>query len=753
MAYQRREYLLINIDNNTQILLNSTGSNNEPKNWENSEYNIKRSIKNFTETREYSKAFEFTGSGAAFLRNAYTLKDVEANVVMHEYRFNPDTDLRYIYAIGSFDFSKYKANKTTVSISFNTGGLNSIIKSKGKEKFELSRNTDINGNSISELKLNDFEVINRPLFLESSIKTKEDEEQGVFAMRFGNDYRYGFYPIPLELKYESDDSVGSVPNNVFSVIGARREVDEFGQYINNILSFDPLEDNRTQLFYYNSDRDKKLNITFEIDFYAKSLRNNNLEDNYTSIVLAVFDGAENPVLQLPDIPVNDFSNLENFYVLQDLTTLSNGVSQQVTFNQTIDLNLNKGQSVGLFLFGGGEFQQFAGAAVLEYYIRNINSSILIKENSLVSEIPRQSKFIFDNDAGERLMEIMTGEKGRYVSDFFTDGEFKLKGLTSGKHIRGFEDAVISTSLNEFISNSNALFNMAWNVEMINGKEVLRHEPLEYFFRPESVIKINNQVNNVSRSVATELIFSSITSGYKKPSGDNLYEEVQGLNEYNTSNDYITPITRIDKKLDITSPYRADSEGKELTLRQRITVNPTGDYRTDNNIFNIDLKEGVSNVYTERTWVDDFEDLPLNVFAPETSTGLRLTPYRNLKRNSFLFNSALVKFNSDFIRYSSTRGNSSLTTKKVGENNVSENGDYRIDSLVNPMFISQWIEFEYPVNYELINQVNGFQTVDGKKIPNTYFKVEFINEFNQKEYGYLFELKPLKEGKWKILKAF
>jgi len=38
------------------------------------------------------------------------------------------------------------------------------------------------------------------------------------------------------------------------------------------------------------------------------------------------------------------------------------------------------------------------------------------------------------------------------------------------------------------------------------------------------------------------------------------------------------------------------------------------------------------------------------------------------------------------------------------------------------------------------------------IPNFYFKAEFINEFGLREYGYLFELKPNKEGKWKLLKA-
>ena len=79
--------------------------------------------------------------------------------------------------------------------------------------------------------------------------------------------------------------------------------------------------------------------------------------------------------------------------------------------------------------------------------------------------------------------------------------------------------------------------------------------------------------------------------------------------------------------------------------------------------------------------------------------------------------------------------------------------HQINELENAIFVSQWIEFEYEVDFDTLSKINGFTEVDGRRIPNTYFKISYINEFNEVEYGYLFELKPnQKNAKFKILKV-
>ena len=52
----------------------------------------------------------------------------------------------------------------------------------------------------------------------------------------------------------------------------------------------------------------------------------------------------------------------------------------------------------------------------------------------------------------------------------------------------------------------------------------------------------------------------------------------------------------------------------------------------------------------------------------------------------------------------------------------------------------------------MQQVEGTTEILGKKIPNFYGLVEFMNNDGQLEKGFLFSLKPNGAGKWKILKS-
>lgn len=752
MAYQRREYKLVNVDNGTSIILNSTVTNNEPKGWNESDYTIKRSVKNFSITTTLSNNLEFTGSGARFLLDAYNSKGVEANVKMFETRFNPNTDVPYIFTIADFDFSEIQRTKTTVQIPFTSGGLNQLLKAKLKDKFEFTRLESITGETIQPLQTNEFAVINRPLFLDSLLESKDqDKDNYQFRMGFADDYRYGFLSLPMSVSYNSDDSVLSVVKDQFFVIG--------GEYSGGFLPLEPLDNNRGQLFYYNSITEKTLKLQINLSGFLRLVNNDDLERRHLSFRLCIFDGGDNPSLQIPLLSNNDTLNTPHFPEYNNFQTLLNvnqvlagGNDTNFSVNQELEVELQEGQSVGVMLFGGGNFEELFGNANCDVDLTNFIGSIQVEEFSVRNDLPRRSKCILNKNVGKQAMSIINNDPNTYYSDFFNNGDFKLSGVSSGKWIRGFLDDSITFSFKDWLDNCNSLFNMGYNIELVNGKETLVHEPLKHFFRPETKICIKEQVSNVKRSVAKEFVFNTIRSGYKKPSGDNLYEEVNGLNEFNTSNEYITPITRVIQEYDIESPFRADSEGKELTVRKSIRLFPTEDYRTDKTIFNLDLKNEGTNVLAERVWQDDYETEPQGVFSPDTATGLRLTPYRNMERHFWFINNSLTKYPEKYIRYSSSRGNSELITKKVGEEDKKENGDFKINSLENAIFVNEWIEFEYPVDFDLISQVNGYSEVNGRRIPNMYFKVEFVNEFNQKEYGYLFELQPNKEGKWKLLKA-
>ena len=753
MSYDKYKRVLINLDNGTKLELNGVGTNNEPRNGDEAKKTFKRSTKfPYSFTSELSKDYEFTGSGANFLRSAYETKDIEAKVQMYEYWRNPRTDVFELKDIGDFDFSTYKSEKTHVSVAFNSGGLFSLIKSKKSDKFELDTLESIEGEEITPVIYNEFAASSRSLDLVSLLEST-DEETEAFRMTYAADYRYGVLPIVADLVYESDDSVLSVLNDQFKVIGFSVLFGGSG-----IVQDSEYTAVRSQTFYYNSDRDKTINIESSFSFDAEILNKDDLEYSHLSYRLMRFTGGEEPVFNFDFIPINEvqsgdrFPEYDNFIQIANLNSIISNNSGSETIVYNTEIEVKKGDSFALVLFGGGNFEELIGNANLKIDLSNINFSLKIQELSTRNDLTRRFKCLLNRDIGSQLFKILTGRENGYYSEFFSKGDFSNTGSTTGKWLRGFSDDSYTTSFKDFANNSFSLYNMAYNVEIVDGQETLVHEPLQHFFRQEVVIVIDQQVSDVKRSVAIEFINSSIKSGYKKPDSDNLYEEVNGLNEFNTTNSYILPITRVTSEYNIQSPWRADSEGKELTIRKSITEFPTEDYRTDNTIFNLDLIDTPTGVYQERYWETDYEEEPKNVFDPSTATGFRLTPFRNMQRHFWFLKGSLTRLKDKFIRYTETSGNSELITKKVNEEEKAENGKFLINNIENERFEAKWIEFSFPLDFDLLSLVNGYTTVNCRRIPNKYFKVQFINEFNEKEYGYLFQLTPKGEGKWKLLKA-
>ncbi|OIQ22209.1 MAG: hypothetical protein BM557_02195 [Flavobacterium sp. MedPE-SWcel] len=191
---------------------------------------------------------------------------------------------------------------------------------------------------------------------------------------------------------------------------------------------------------------------------------------------------------------------------------------------------------------------------------------------------------------------------------------------------------------------------------------------------------------------------------------------------------------------------------EFARRKQKNLNDTEDTSYDNKIFFLDLKRFTSTLFKQRKWEDDFENAPAGVFSPDTATNLRFSPFNCLLRHAWWFSGGLTKYLTEHVRYSSSVSNSNLRTRLLGGNEYAENGNIINSELDRPRFVPEIIEFEHLCDFEVMQQVNGTSSILGKNIPNLYGLVEFINERNEVEKGYLMNLKPNKKGKWKLLKV-
>ena len=728
MNFPKVEYKLINKDNGTSIVLNDTSPEGifyaPPIGWDDSEPAIIRSMKNFGVMTEISSDLEFVKEGANFLRAAYLTKRTEANVDLEEYRFDPDTDVKYLLTTQNFDFSEYNSTTNRVTIPFKSGGLNATIQSKRRDKYEMERTTSLDGDVIDPVSKQDVALVNKNILRISELETSENDTLNeAFRINYpGFTYLEGHVGVPVSLNYESDDMITPQINNIFN-----------GSQTNGTGA---------AVFYLNNDVAKDLQIKFDLTFTGVYKDISDLQnDAFFKVIIDTYENALDLDLVLSKrrtlFEVLGDENVVQYFFNETTTTLS--------FDQVI--TLEEGESLSLQWYGGATSEGFANYNV---DFKDIFCKINIDEDSVVNN--SQSQTVLMKDVGEQFLRIFTGENGRYESDFFTNGDFKLSGLTLGLWIRRFFDKKMELSWEEFINNSNSLFLTGYTIEKIDNFEKVIHEPIDYFFQSFVSVEILEQVSEVARYPYTEGTFSSITMGYKKPSGDNLYEEAQGLDEPNILNTYNTPIKRVENEYDKASDFRADAYGKSFASLKPIETNPTDDTRYDKSVFVLDFKETDGTLIQERTWEDDFEQIPTGIYDAENTTGLRFSPLNNLLRHGKFIRSFTNLFRDQNITFNSSVGNELLATQPIGGVNRAENDPVLINDLDFPLFENEVIEFKSKVTPDVLMKLYGKTQVGDRLVQNFFGRIRFVNEFGEKEDGYILEVGTNNEGNWKLIKA-
>ena len=729
----------------------------EPIGWENDEKEYARHEVYHGILTKFSNSLKFIDDGAnyiTFIKDVYGIND---NIRLTRDEKNPNTDIWERSYYGDLDLSTYEISNREVSIKFNSSGLEQLLKSRESEKVEIERDTSMDGDSIGDLVMNTTKLNGRQIFLMTTYKENETNDSTYMYNTTANDnVRGASVGIPLKL-------VGKSHENAHTVIPQTAIGDN---------SFDrSAVGDVGMMFFAVSDLDRTLRISFKISFkfVINNTHSGHDTDDYDDLDWSMFwlrlatykDGSdlnykEDRVLAFLGYDgVNDSTHHDVLdYNFQTLT---------YTFDETINLLTGESLSLQFSQLMRGKYA-VGHQAHLKINCEDIDIEYFsIEEDSFFEATT--AKTILSHDLGNRLIQIITGKEDLFYSEilgrqdigYSSNGEASFLGFTHGFWVRNFdrfpEDEEnkykgFTTSFKEYLESMFALRNLGLGIERLGFKERVRVEKMEYFYNGNILINLPNQVQNVKRSIAKEYYYSGIEVGFLK-GGE--YEEAMGLDEYNAKSTFTTVITRLKKSYKALSKYRGDSYGKEFARRKQISSYPTEDTTYDKDIFVMDLKQGIG-VLEERLWQDDFEQAPTGVFSPETATNLRLSPFNTMLLHGWNISTGFIKYASDYVRYGSSVANSGLTTKLVGGNEYSENGNIINSELQRPRYIPEWIEFEHEVNFDLIKQVEGTTIISGKETPNFYGKVQFINEIGEKEKGFLFSLKPNKKGKWKILKS-
>lgn len=732
--FDRVRYTLYNKNLGSEIVI-------EPVGWETDEKEYVRDEKYLGIMSKFSNSLKFIGSGADFIQTVYDIEGINGEIRLTRDEKHPKTDEWVRTYYGYLDLTTYERlskEGKQVSVKFNAGGLEQLLKARSNEQVEIDRLTTLDGKPLPDINPINVTLEGRRVFLKSKWELKAPNNTGeVYIESDSGNTRHQSVGVPLKLVNQSHENAHTV---IVQTTGNENE------------------GSTGMMFYAVSDRvrtlDIKLNFSFRMRVYQEDI-----EWAFFNINLTRYSGGidYSPAQRIPLLSWGDKDSIF--------------ASHNQVFNASWEgqITVNVGDSLAIEALEKADLGG-PGHAYLQITMSEMDGQMTMDENSFQEQTT--TKALLPHEVADRLVRIYTSQENAVYSDFLgrtdigypVDGKGALTALAHGFWVRGFDKLPLptegppkvenlfkpmTTSLNDFMTSFEAVWNVGMGIETIGFRERVRIEDKKYFFNNNVLIKLPNQIKDVKRSVATNYYFSSLEFGYEK-GGD--YEEACGLDEYNAKSNFTTAIKRKMDTYSKISKYRADDYGREFARRKQKSFNDTEDTPYDNDINMIALSRGVIQPYRQRKWDDDFVQIPTGVFSPETATNFILSPFNCLLRHSWFFSCGFWKDLSEYVRYGSSTANSGLKTKLQNKPEYAENGDIINTELDRARFVPEWIEFEHVCDFNVMEQVEGTTIILGKEIPNVYGLIEFENEFGDTERGYLFNLKPNGKGKWKILKA-
>lgn len=708
----------------------------EPEGWSTDQKELSRHKDYQGIFPKFSNSLKFVEDGKDYIKMVYKVVGINAELRLKKQIRHPKTDEWITEYYGYLDMSTYILEDNKVSMKFNSGGLEAKLKARENEQIEVTREKTIDGHPLAPLKIENVELEGRRIFLKSDLEVKPTNNVVQTYNQTNGNTRGSTYPVPIQIINRSHEELQSPISNTRVGDNSWERTGNGGAGL---------------MFFAISERPRTLRVKFNLKFTSSALFD---DVNYFmfGVRLARYGGG------------NDFVNIANQFLFStDQDTHIQNITRTLSLDQIV--NIDAGDSLAL-VFDQNMDGANGHSAHLNIDITGIECELSVDEDSFFEKTI--SKTILPHELVERVVEIISNKKcvysdalGRTDIGYPVDGIASLCGVSHGFWVRGFDALPVSTdqnlnpfkplttSLKDFILSYSATWNLGLGIETFGTTERVRIEPLEFFYNRNVTIKLPNPVK-IKESIDTDSVFSSLEIGYEK-GGD--YEEAFGLDEYNGLSKFTTIITRVKNDFVKRSKYGADSYGKEFARRKPKEKYGTQDTRYDTDIFFNDMKRGLGSVFLERKWKDDFAQIPTGTFSPETATNLRLSPFNMLLRHGRFVSSCLQKNLTDFVSYISSNGNSKLKTKLIGGNEYSENGQIINSELLRPRFTSDIVEFNHQIDFNILQMLDGYTMINGKRIPNIYGRIQYLNQdTNEEEYGYLLNCK-INEGEFKLLKAY
>lgn len=256
---------------------------------------------------------------------------------------------------------------------------------------------------------------------------------------------------------------------------------------------------------------------------------------------------------------------------------------------------------------------------------------------------RGSVVAIDTIDPEELLECLLIKMGTSLDVEISQYDTRITDtlLLAGECVRGIPGAKICASFNDFCNWMETVFGYTYELDDENSLISFKHRK-EIFNERNPQFHIENAVDFECK-VENSVLYSKVIAGYNRKE----YEGVNGRDEFNFGNTYTTGYTVTDKKLELRSPFRADSYGLEFNVEKRGESTTDGD--SDQDVFFV---LGNLDGDTYRT----VRSVPITNSLTGTLINAEFSPVRCIYANADYI--SLMAY-SLYLQFASSEGNSDI----------------------------------------------------------------------------------------------
>jgi hypothetical protein len=632
---------------------------------------------------KYTPKLQFVKDGRKFVQFYYEKYGIEADITLTLYKLNVSSRKWELDYTGRLDLTSLEITRLFCTCLVEQTGFIQKIKNRADILVDLQKLTSQGGKTLTPFA---NETQNLPLHSKAIKQVyKKTDSSG-----------YNGYGDQVEDAYFSGTHYGMFPLD----FNTSDEIGERFDYGTQLSDLNPVDFGK---YFFKVKYAGSYKIITEPKFYVWSLIGGSIDVQWKLVY-----GHRNNYTE-----VNIGSSYHNGFGI-----LGGKPSAEVIINLAAkdeiylfaEVILGSGSATVIFLNG----YSFYTTSLDELPSHYEAAKLTIEADTIYPQTNTKATLVFET--WDRVVSSISDLNNRFRSTYFgrtdsepinyaQDGSGSLRAITRGILVRGFPltDYSIHASLTDLLKSFNAIDGIGLGVEVVNGKEYLTVEALDYFYQTDASIKLSN-VTDLEKIVLDEYFYNELEVGYSKWSN----EQINNLDEFNTKLKFTLPITQVKKLLSLISPYIGSGYTIEFLRRDNYRISKTKDNSLDNDTVVISLVRDGSGFKPQKN--EGFTQVN-NLISPETSYNLALAPIYNIIRNGARIRSGLLKQSDKNITLSFGEGNTKLTIQKIGEDLVNEK-EFMVNSLSKGLWTGEGYRFKSQLTkaQSIVLEANLYKTI-------------------------------------------